>query len=407
MSRVLRPVACVIATTAVAIAIAAFVASIVARSRGVDVPGDLIAGVLFVFAVAVPASVGLFVALRQPGNRVAWILLVGPLSVAVVMAADAVATLALHHDRDSALGAWAAIVAQQWPVLFLWPLALAYVFPDGRLPSPRWRPVAALVCVACGGLRAAAAARPESESRVRRRSPNPMPRRRRPRESASRCSGSAGSGCWLSLFGGRRGAARPLQARATASCAARSCGSRTARCCSPLWLGGGSLVARLFGSDRRAVDVVGLMILQVWPAVAVAVAVTRHGLYAIDRLRQPHARLRRADGAAGRHLRARRAARRAGRGRLGARRRRSRTLAAALAFRPLRDRAPGARRPPLRARTLRGACGCCATSSTTCATAAPSRRTSAPRWRSRSATRAPRSSSGCPRPAPTRTATAT
>ena len=30
--------------------------------------------------------------------------------------------------------------------------------------------------------------------------------------------------------------------------------------------------------------VFGLTILQVWPAVAVAVAVTRHGLYAIDRL---------------------------------------------------------------------------------------------------------------------------
>src|SRR6185295_7664780 len=50
-----------------------------------------------------------------------------------------------------------------------------------------------------------------------------------------------------------------------------------------LWLGGGSIVARLVGwSD--ALDFGGLMILQVWPAVAVAVAVTRHGLYAIDRL---------------------------------------------------------------------------------------------------------------------------
>ena len=91
-------------------------------------------------AVAAPASVGLFVALRQPRNRVAWILLIGPLSVALVMAADAVATAALDHDRGSPVGAWAALVAQQWPVLFLWPLALAYLFPDGRLPSPRWRP---------------------------------------------------------------------------------------------------------------------------------------------------------------------------------------------------------------------------------------------------------------------------
>ena len=39
-----------------------------------------------------PASVGLFVALRQPGNRIAWILLLGPLSVAIVMAADGLPT---------------------------------------------------------------------------------------------------------------------------------------------------------------------------------------------------------------------------------------------------------------------------------------------------------------------------
>jgi hypothetical protein len=51
----------------------------------------------------------------------------------------------------------------------------------------------------------------------------------------------------------------------------------------PLWLGGGSLVSQLIGWND-AIDGIGLVILQVWPAVAVAVAVTRHGLYAIDRL---------------------------------------------------------------------------------------------------------------------------
>ena len=51
----------------------------------------------------------------------------------------------------------------------------------------------------------------------------------------------------------------------------------------PLWLGGTSLWSLVFGStDDVAFSV--LMLLEVWPAVAVAVAVTRHGLYAIDRL---------------------------------------------------------------------------------------------------------------------------
>ena len=34
-------------------------------------------------------------------------------------------------------------------MLFLWPLALAYVYPDGRLPSRRWRPMA-IVAAASG-----------------------------------------------------------------------------------------------------------------------------------------------------------------------------------------------------------------------------------------------------------------
>ena len=99
-----------------------------------------------------PALVGLFVALRRPGNRVAWILLLGVLSVAVVMLGDGVAELTLRDDRDATAGLWAATVAAPWPVLFLWPLALAFVFPDGSLPSPRWRPVAWAALAVCAGI---------------------------------------------------------------------------------------------------------------------------------------------------------------------------------------------------------------------------------------------------------------
>ena len=117
------------------------------------------------------------------------------------------------------------------------------------------------------------------------------------------------------------------------------------------------------------------MLLQVWPAVAVAVAVTRHGLYAIDRLFTRTlvyvlltallvgdyavvallAGLLAGDSAFSASLA---------------------TLAAALLFRPLRDRvqAPSIAASPGPASTP---CGCCATSSTMCATAGPSPRTSA------------------------------
>jgi hypothetical protein len=164
-----RALAWIIAAGAVTTAIAAVVVNLIADGRGAPNSLDSASAGLFVISVAAPASVGLFVALRQPGNRVAWTLLLGPLSVAVVMCADAVAHLALHDDPGSATAAWALLVAQQWPVLFLWPLALAYVFPDGRLPSPRWRPVARLVWLACGGLVTMLLFVPDLEARAQAR----------------------------------------------------------------------------------------------------------------------------------------------------------------------------------------------------------------------------------------------
>lgn len=77
--------------------------------------------------MGVPSCVGVFLAWRTPRNVVPWILLVGPLSLAVVFLADAVAALELHDDPGSALGRWAALIAQEWVVIFLWPLALAWV----------------------------------------------------------------------------------------------------------------------------------------------------------------------------------------------------------------------------------------------------------------------------------------
>jgi hypothetical protein len=136
--RVLRALACVLAVAAVGAAVLAVVAG------AVDVPPDADAlnavdAVAFLVGVGAPAAVGLFLILRRPRTFVAWILLVGALSVAVVMAAVVVAERVLRDNPESALGAWALLVAQEWLVLFAWPLALAYRYPNGRLPSARDR----------------------------------------------------------------------------------------------------------------------------------------------------------------------------------------------------------------------------------------------------------------------------
>ena len=91
--------------------------------------------------VEVPAAVGGFVvAWRKPGNPLGWIFLG---SAAISMLSEdaayyAVADYRLHHG-GLPLG-WVALLAQPSGVLGLVLLGLMFLlFPDGRLPSPRWR----------------------------------------------------------------------------------------------------------------------------------------------------------------------------------------------------------------------------------------------------------------------------
>src|SRR6201985_2245038 len=135
----LRPTACITAATALGLALAMVVLNLAATPHpGVDtLPRG--AALALLPAIAAPACVGLFVALRRPRNRIAWILLAGALSVALVMLASVVAGRALYHHPDSRLGAWAATVGEVWTAFFLWPLALAYVYPGGHWPTGRRR----------------------------------------------------------------------------------------------------------------------------------------------------------------------------------------------------------------------------------------------------------------------------
>jgi len=275
---VARVLACVLAAAALAALVALGVLNGIALSRG-DESFGVFGFAFLALAVVAPVSVGLFLVLQRPRTLVAWILLVGGLSVVVVMSAFGLSSVLLDEDPDSALGAWALLVSQEWLVLFAWPLALAYVYPDGRLPSPRWKPMATLAFVSCGGAMLLLLGQenlPGPDGDV----PNPL--------------GSIENGpltvvfwaCWagvlVSLFGG----ALALRARYRA-------GDRDRRrqvlwlaygaLLVPLWLGGSSLWGVVFSPISDA-DIPVLGLLHAWLAVAVAVAVTRHGLYSIDRL---------------------------------------------------------------------------------------------------------------------------
>jgi signal transduction histidine kinase len=77
-----------------------------------------------------PAIVGLLIAIRQPRNVIAWILLVGALS--------STPFYVFLPDRAWTLQFGRAL----WPLLYAWPIAVAFVFPNGRLLTRRWRRVA-------------------------------------------------------------------------------------------------------------------------------------------------------------------------------------------------------------------------------------------------------------------------
>jgi hypothetical protein len=89
------------------------------------------------------AAVGFVVARRQPANPIGWVLLACALSTALLTDAKLYAVLdyRIHHG-SLPLGAAAAFwVDAFWPLDFLIGTTALILFPDGRMPSPRWRRV--------------------------------------------------------------------------------------------------------------------------------------------------------------------------------------------------------------------------------------------------------------------------
>ncbi len=109
-------------------------------------------GLLSVGALAYAGAGGL-IARRVPGNAIGWLLGLTGLSLTVAMLTEQYALYGLATAKGTVPAARVAgvlsgaAVAVTVALLFV----LVLLFPDGRLPSPRWRPVLwALVVVAAG-----------------------------------------------------------------------------------------------------------------------------------------------------------------------------------------------------------------------------------------------------------------
>jgi hypothetical protein len=110
----------------------------------VDADGDVVGGIPFVVLLAVFLLVGWLIAWRRPENPLGWLLLAVPglftlgapammLGEALLDTAPGVATWLLWYGSDRE-DTWAWL-----PPIGLLLTQIPLRFPDGRLPSPRWR----------------------------------------------------------------------------------------------------------------------------------------------------------------------------------------------------------------------------------------------------------------------------
>jgi hypothetical protein len=139
-----RPSAAALTGGAMLLLAAAFVAlSFLARQPGYPLQPIMI---------AIPAgAVGVLVARRQPRNPNGWLLLGIAAALLLSTGAGAYSLLVYRLGRDLPLGPVGLVLYQLWsPALALF-LLVILLFPDGHLPSPRWRWAVWAYSLLCGG----------------------------------------------------------------------------------------------------------------------------------------------------------------------------------------------------------------------------------------------------------------
>jgi signal transduction histidine kinase len=140
---------------AVIVALAAATATLTILSGGDRTDEGLMVAALGMLGFA---TVGALIASRFPGNPIGWLLQVAALGFVVAGAADAYGVYTLVAKVGALPAPEVVIWLGNWA--FAIPLAavplIVLLFPDGRVPSPRWRPVAwamvAFPLVGIGGL---------------------------------------------------------------------------------------------------------------------------------------------------------------------------------------------------------------------------------------------------------------
>jgi signal transduction histidine kinase len=110
-----------------------------------------------IFYIVVPvavfsyATVGALITSRHPENRIGLILAGVALAFAIALTAGDYATLAVRRPDSLPFAPWIAWLGRVSFALWLAPLPLLFLlYPNGRLASPRWRPVLWVLLAALG-----------------------------------------------------------------------------------------------------------------------------------------------------------------------------------------------------------------------------------------------------------------
>src|SRR5688572_30761337 len=100
-------------------------------------------------AILSSSGVGLLLATHRARNPIGWLLLANGLILAFHALVSTYVNYAVQADPGALPGGeWAVLLEQRtWPTLFVTFTAVAFIFPDGRLVSPRWRPMAVVAAV--------------------------------------------------------------------------------------------------------------------------------------------------------------------------------------------------------------------------------------------------------------------
>ncbi|MDQ3785372.1 MAG: hypothetical protein M3360_10955 [Actinomycetota bacterium] len=126
-------------------ALAALLASSNALAVANSSVADLDAQFLLSFDFLLVGGIGSLIAARRPSNAIGWLLIGIMLTMGVVFFSDSYAAYTLSTSPGSLPGGiWFAWVSEWlWAVtIFSFVTFLPLLYPDGKLPSPRWRPFA-------------------------------------------------------------------------------------------------------------------------------------------------------------------------------------------------------------------------------------------------------------------------